>query len=139
MNDILRMGLRELTVNCHSKPSTHMQSHAPTVDQFLEALPADRREALSAIRALIQQTAPGLQETMRYKMPTYEEPDGRVIYAFNAQKNYLALYVGEVPQHLLPTLKGCNLGKGCIRFTKLPPERLAALQNVLVETRNTPC
>lgn len=113
-----------------------MQSAAPTVDAFLESLPPERKTDLTRIRALILELSPELQESMLYKMPTYSDETGKAIFAFNAQKQYLALYVRHIPDDLKAALAGCNLGKGCIRFTRLDDGRLKVFRQVLIETRH---
>ncbi|OJJ14959.1 hypothetical protein BKI52_41130 [marine bacterium AO1-C] len=95
-----------------------MQYDVQTPTEYIEALEQDwRKEKLETIRALLLEKAPELAEGIRYKMLSYgEEP----VFCLNAQKNYVSLYVGDIekvdPEGQL--LKGLNMGKGCIRFTK---------------------
>ncbi|MEP1035005.1 DUF1801 domain-containing protein [Ekhidna sp.] len=60
-----------------------------------------------------------LTEGIRYKMLSYQDEKG-VIFQLNAQKNYVALYVGDAskvdPSGKL--LEGIDHGKGCLRFKK---------------------
>lgn len=52
-----------------------MQSKATTVEQYLAELPADRREALQAIRKVILANLPqGVAEGMQYGMIGYDVP-----------------------------------------------------------------
>ncbi|MDX2283267.1 MAG: DUF1801 domain-containing protein [Bacteroidia bacterium] len=113
-----------------------MQSTEPTVEAFLESLPPARKNDLQRLRALLKDVAPELRESMQYKMPTYSDETGDYVYAFNAQKHYLALYLRHIPEGLKPSLVGCNLGKGCIRFTRLDDARLEVFRQVLIETRH---
>ena len=63
------------------------------VDAYLEALPAERRQALETIRTLMREAAPDARETMHYGMPTYDLAG--MLFAFASQKRYMSLYVIE--------------------------------------------
>ena len=97
-----------------------MLSDAKTPSEYIAQLEDDwRRETLLDIRALIKQQAPQLDERIHYKMLGYGDGESFVFH-LNAQKQYVSLYVGNAskidPDGAL--LKGLNIGKGCIRFTK---------------------
>jgi hypothetical protein len=97
-----------------------MQYDVATPEEYLRALDQDwRRDTLVALREIIQQSAPELREAIRYKMLSYEDDRGPV-FALNAQKGYVSLYVTDAEQ-VDPTgalLAGLDRGKGCIRFKK---------------------
>lgn len=89
-------------------------------EEYLDTLDHDwRRETLERLRALIQTSAPEIEERMNYKMLAYGLGDDNVFH-LNAQKAHVALYVGDIakidPDGSL--LDGLSTGKGCIRFTK---------------------
>ena len=97
-----------------------MQYDATTPKGYLNALDDDwRKETLLQIRALIIKAAPGLKESIHYKMLGYGTGENFVFH-LNAQKGYVSLYVGNTsridPDGTL--LKGLNVGKGCVRFSK---------------------
>ncbi len=97
-----------------------MLSDAKTPSEYIEQLQNDWRcEKLQEIRALIKQHAPRIDESIHYQMLGFGEAD-RYVFHLNAQKQYVSLYVGNAskidPDGEL--LKGLNVGKGCIRFTK---------------------
>lgn len=113
---------------------------AATVDEYLDELPDDRRSAIEAVRDEILVNLPeGMVETMRWGMICYEvpldiEPDtynGQpLMYAALAnQKRHMAVYLTGVyadPDQLerfreryLATGKRLDMGKSCVRFTKL--------------------
>ena len=120
-----------------------MTSQAKSVDEYLDALSADRREALSAVRAIILQTLPqGVEEGMSYGMPGYFVPHS--VYppgyhcdpkrplpflGFASQKNHMSLYlfccycdetaVGDFAAKWKQTGKKLDMGKACVRFKKL--------------------
>lgn len=97
-----------------------MQYDVKTPDEYMNALDDDwRRDTLTSLRHLIRETAPELEEGIKYKMLSYEDDRGAV-FALNAQKGYVSLYVGDAdkvdPEGQL--LTGLDRGKGCIRFRK---------------------
>jgi uncharacterized protein YdhG (YjbR/CyaY superfamily) len=104
------------------------------VDQYLEKLNPERREALSLLRSLILHTEPDAEESMKYKMPTYNYRDA-VLCAFASQKHYLSLYVE--PRNLdrhREELQHLNLGKSCIRFKSIDQLPLDIVRQTLEET-----
>ena len=118
-----------------------MKSKATSVEDYLEQLPADRREAMAAVRKVILKHLPkGYEEVMQYGMLGYvvplssfpagylnrkNEPIPYVCLA--SQKNYMALYLmsvygdaeGEFRKEYLATGKKLDMGKSCVRFKKL--------------------
>lgn len=112
-----------------------MQSEAKSVAQYLAALPVDRKAALGKLRALIKQVAPEAQETMAYRMPTYELHG--LFCAFASQKNYLALYLCEpkVVAAYRRSLGKLDCGKSCLRFRRLAELPLEVIQRMLEEIR----
>lgn len=117
-----------------------MRSEATTVDAYLAALPPDRREALSAVRAVILDRLPaGIVETMNWGMVSYEVPLSRYPDTYNgqplsyaalaSQKNHMAVYLmGIYGSDALrerfeaayrATGKRMDIGKSCVRFKKL--------------------
>lgn len=93
-----------------------------TPEEYLAILEPDwRKEKLMEIREMILDYAPELEESIRYKMLNFGLiEDDNDIFALNAQKHYVSLYVGSI-EKIDPTggmLKDFNLGKGCIRVRK---------------------
>jgi len=105
-----------------------------TPAQYLASLPADRREALSAIHRAITKAVPRLKPFIVYGMIGYgpyhykyasgREGDGSIV-ALASQKQYISLYIAgtendeciaEKNQHLLGKV---SVGKVCVRFKKL--------------------
>ena len=121
-----------------------MTSSATNVSQYLKELPADRREATEALRAVINKNLPkGFEETMSYGMIGYVVPHKLYPAGYHcnpklplpfmsiaAQKNFYAFYhMGiyadpemlswfktEWPRHTTAKL---DMGKSCIRFKKV--------------------
>jgi uncharacterized protein YdhG (YjbR/CyaY superfamily) len=117
-----------------------VKTKATTVEEYLQALPEDRRAVVAAVRKVILKHLPrGFREAFRYGMPTYEVPLEKCPVTYNgqplcyasvaAQKNHYAIYVmcaymNPKAQKLLQdgfkkAGKKLDMGKSCIRFRKL--------------------
>src|SRR5881396_370640 len=83
-----------------------MQSTATTVPAYLKSLPADRRDAIAAVRAAVNAKLPaGYVETMQYGMISWSVPESVLpaadvynkqplaIACLASQKNHMALYM----------------------------------------------
>ena len=96
-----------------------MQYDAATPAEYLEMLDDDwRREKLLAIREMFL-AVPGIEEGMSYKMLGYRRGDA-VFGHLNAQKGYVAVYLGEL-EKLDPgaAIRGTmDCGKSCLRLRK---------------------
>ena len=119
-----------------------MQSKAQTVNDYLAALPDDRRAAIEAVRKVIRKNLPkGYEEGMQYGMIGYHVPhklyppgyhcDPKQPLPFAAlasQKNYMSVYLmcymDEKMDKWLRAAwaksgKKLDMGKSCIRFKKV--------------------
>ena len=116
---------------------------ASTVAQYLAALPADRRAALSAVRKVINENLPdGYEEGMQFGMIGWYVPLSRYPAGYGENPKVPLSFVALASQksgmvlHFLcfyghPTLsawfsseykksgKTLDMGKGCVRFRKL--------------------
>lgn len=132
-----------------------MQSQAATPDQYVSALPPDRQELVSAIRAVINQNLPAdVEEGMQYGMigwylPHRVYPAGYhcdrkqpVPYAgLASQKQAVSVYLFCVyvdselsawfQDEYRKTGKRLDMGKGCVRFKKLADVPLDLLGQVI--------
>src|SRR5690348_11804518 len=109
----------------------------PTVTDFLDELPADRRQALSRVRGVIRKHLPtGYEEVLSKGMIVFQVPFERYSDTYNghplwyvalaAQKNYLALHFMPVYRNtpleeklragFKAAGKKLDMGKACIRF-----------------------
>ena len=116
------------------------KSEAQTVDQYLSELPPDRREAISAVRAVISDHLPeGYQETMEFGMIAYVVPLDRYPVTYNrrplqyvalaSQKNYMSVYLMNIYgdeqaerwsiERYEASGKKLDMGKSCVRFKSL--------------------
>lgn len=120
-----------------------MTSTAKTVDEYLAALPADRRAAVSAVRDTVRKNMPaGIAETMQYGMVAYVVPQSVYPAGYHcdpskplpfaclaSQKSYISLYLMSVYANpeiekwfrkaYIATGKKLDMGKSCVRFKKI--------------------
>jgi hypothetical protein len=122
---------------------TRMQSKATTVAAYMASLPADRREAIDAVRNVFKTNLdPKIQEGMSYGMIGYSIPHSYYPAGYHcnpsmplpyaglaSQKGYMSVYL--MPCYLgsdllkwfetawAKTGKKLNMGKCCIRFKKV--------------------
>jgi uncharacterized protein YdhG (YjbR/CyaY superfamily) len=125
-----------------------MQSSASSVAQYLAELPADRREAIEAVRQTIVENLPaGCEEVMNWGMITYQVPletcpdtyNGKPLMyaALASQKHHMAVYLSgiymddearqEFEEAYRATGKRYDVGKSCVRFRKLDDLPLALI------------
>mgnify|MGYP006163377031 FL=1 len=115
-----------------------------SVQEYLSALPAERKEAVEKLRQTINDNLPvGFEETMGYGMIAYVVPKSIYPAGYHcdkdlplpfiniaSQKNFIAVYhmgiyanpdllnwfIAEYPKHYISKL---DMGKSCIRFKKI--------------------
>src|SRR5699024_862738 len=113
-----------------------MQYDANNPEEYLELLEEDwRKEKLLLIRQMILSYAPELEEIIRYKMLNYGKED-QYIFALNAQKHYVSLYVGTIDKidNANMLLEGYNYGKGCILIKKSIKMEQTGLEQFIHQT-----
>ena len=121
-----------------------MQSTAKTPQEYIDELPADRKEAVSRLREAIVNNLPeGFEETIGYGMLGYVVPHSLYPKGYHcnpklplpyinlgSQKNFIALHAmglyndsklkewfeSEYPKHSKAKL---DMGAACIRFKKM--------------------
>ena len=121
-----------------------MQSKAIAPEQYLEELPADRKQPMTELRNTVLKNLPkGFEERMTYGMIGYVVPheiypagyhcDPKLplgMINIGSQKNFLVMhhmglyanpellkwFVTEYPKHAKTKL---DMGKGCVRFKKM--------------------
>ena len=132
-----------------------MKSDARSVPEYLAALPDDRRDAIEAVRNEILTHLPdAYEEGMQYGMIGYYVPLARYPDTYNGQplsiaglanqKRYMALYLMGVyadPGALedfkaqwTATGNKLDMGKSCVRFTKLEAVPLAVVGATIART-----
>ena len=128
-------------------------SKATTVAAYIAAVPADRKETILKLHALIQKTVPKLKSHFAYNMLAYGSFEGRnhkkeiinwPIIALANQKNYISLYVCSVDagQYIAEKYKNelgkVSVGKSCIRFKTIENIDLTVLKKVLLAAAKNP-
>lgn len=82
------------------------RSTPASVDDYISAFPPDVRAILQKIRKVIRKAAPGAQETLSYRMPTFKL--NGVLLHFAAFQEHIGLY---------PPIRGdARLGKAVARY-----------------------
>ena len=105
-----------------------------TIDEYLARLSAEKRAALEKLRRAIQAAAPGAEECISYRLPSFRLA-GRLLVSFGAAAKHCAFYTGAHPVKAhAKELEAYDTSKGTVRF---PPDRplSAALVRKLVKTR----
>ncbi len=126
---------------------------AKTVKEYLQSVPAERRELMEFLHAFIQKTAPSLHPhfavnmlgygSFPYKSSKKEMLEWPVISLAN-QKEYISLYVCAVidGKYVAETHKKelgkVSVGKSCIRFKKLEDLNVDALKKVIKIAEKNP-
>ena len=117
-----------------------VSSDAKTPDEYIASLPADRRQAITAMRDVIRRNLPdGFEEGMEFGMIAWYVPLERLPDTYNghplglaalaSQKQHVALYLNTVygdPQlaewfrdRYAKSGKRLDMGKSCLRFRSL--------------------
>jgi hypothetical protein len=131
-----------------------MRSDATTVEDYLAELPADRLEAIEAVREVILDHLPaGYEESMNWGMIAYEVPLERypdtyngqplMLAALASQKQYMTVYLTgvyadqESRERFLDayraTGKRLDIGQSCVRFRSLDDLPVALIGEAISE------
>ena len=110
-----------------AKPKTT----AKNIDEYLAALPDDKRVALEKLRKTIRAAAPKAEECISYGIPAFRL-DGRMLVAFGAAANHCAFYPGSFPVEAhKDELKDYDTSKGTIRFPADKPLPVALVRKMV--------
>ena len=117
-----------------------MKSTAATVDQYLDELTPNRREAVTAVRNVVLSNLPdGYEEIIDFGMISYVVPLARYPETYNghplmyaavaSEKRYVSVHLMNVygdpdtqqwfVDRYRATGKRLDMGKSCVRFRKL--------------------
>jgi Domain of unknown function (DU1801) len=109
-------------------------------DELIDALPAERREAITKVRDVIRANLPpGYEEGIQFGMIAWYVPLERFPDTYNgqplglaalaSQKNYMSLYLNAVygdrdterwfKERYAASGKRLDMGKSCVRFRRL--------------------
>ncbi len=131
------------------------ENNSKTVADYIQEQPPEKRVLLEKVRAVILRHLPdGYEEVFRWNMITYEIPLERYPETYNkqplmyaalaSQKNYFSLYLtcvysdkaqqDKLRQAFANIGKSPNMGKSCIRFTRLEDIPLDAIGKIIAAT-----
>jgi len=126
---------------------------AKTSQEYIDALPEDRKEILKFLDTFIKENAPSLKPNFLYNMPGYgsfkyknykkELLDWPTI-AVASQKNYVSVYVcsvdnkGYIAEHFKNDLGNVRVGKSCISFKKLEDLNLDIFKKIIKIAEKSP-
>jgi uncharacterized protein YdhG (YjbR/CyaY superfamily) len=92
------------------------QTGPANIDKYIADFPRDVREVLQKIRMTIKRAAPKAEETISYKMPTFNLHGQYLIY-FAAYKKHIGLYpVPSGDAEFNKEVSKYQSGKGTLQF-----------------------
>jgi len=124
-----------------------------TVEEYLAAIPKERKDIINTLHTFIIKTAPKLKPHFAYNMLGYgsfpyknykKEMISWPVVSLANQKNYVSLYVCalENGKYLAEKYKKelgkVSVGKSCIRFKKLEDVNLPVLRKVIQAAAKNP-
>jgi uncharacterized protein YdhG (YjbR/CyaY superfamily) len=88
------------------------------VDEYLAALPTDRRAAVEQLRRTVKAAAPDATETIAYSMPAMRSHGGQFLVSYAAYKKHYSLFPASeaVIEAGGDKLKPYLAGRGTIQF-----------------------
>ncbi len=103
-----------------------------TIDDYLAALPDDRRAVMEELRRTVRDAAPEATEAIAYKMPALRS-HGQFLVSYDAFKHHYSLFPasGAVVDALGPELAPYLAGKGTIRFPADKPIPLGLVARIV--------
>jgi uncharacterized protein YdhG (YjbR/CyaY superfamily) len=112
------------------KPTT-MPGKPKTIDEYLAAVPDDRRSALERLRTIIRKAAPKAEECISYQLPAFRQ--NGMLVGFGATSKHCAFYLmssSTVEDHK-DELAGYDTSKGTIRFQADDPLPTALVRKLV--------
>ena len=104
-----------------------------TVDEYLDALPAEAASILTEIRRRIHRIVPGAGETISYQIPTITV-DGRYLVYFAAWKRHVGLYpVPVLDDETEAELAPYRSAKSTVRFPLSQPIPYELIERVVAQ------
>ena len=108
-----------------------MAAKPDNIDEYLAALPDDKRVALEKLRKAIGAAAPRAEECISYGVPAFRL-GGRMLVAFGAARNHCAFYPGAYPLKACKNeIKDYDTGKGTLRFPADKPLPSALVRKIV--------
>jgi uncharacterized protein YdhG (YjbR/CyaY superfamily) len=106
------------------------QTAPNTIDEYIAGFPKDMQAILEKVRTTIRKAAPGAEEAIKYRMPTFMLRGNLVHYA--AFKNHIGLY--PTPTGIVRFRKELSVyagAKGSVRFPLDKPIPLDLISKIV--------
>ena len=109
-----------------------MSVQNPAVDDYIAALPEDRRVPMTALRDTIRAAAPDADEVITYKMPGFKL-HGTFLVSYDAFKQHYSLFPSSQPiiDELGDEVAPHVAGKGTLRFPAKEPLPLDLIRRIV--------
>ena len=106
------------------------QQNSKTVDQYISSFPPEVQNILRKIRTAVRRAAPGAEETISYRIPSYTL-QGKLIY-FAAFKKHIGFYprVTGIAK-FKRELSAYEGAKGSVKFPLNKPVPLALISRIV--------
>ena len=108
-----------------------MKVNIGTVTAWLDALPADRRAALSKLREMIEHAAPKAKGTMQYGTPSWHLKGPLFAMASHPGAMEILVAEPELVKARKKTLGNVEMGTAGFRFKRLGDLDLEGVQSLL--------
>ncbi len=103
-----------------------------SVEDYMAALPEDRRAVMEQLRETIRAAAPDASEGIAYNMPAFRR-EGRFLVSYEAFKRHYSLFPwsDRMVEELGEALRPYAVGKGTIRFPASEPIPLDLVTRII--------
>lgn len=102
-----------------------------TIDEYIAAVPKDVQPLLKKIRATVRKAAPGVEETISYRIPSFKLHGRQLVY-FAAFKTHIGLYPAPTGNAAFKKeAQAYGAGKGTFRFPLDKPIPYAVVAKVV--------
>ncbi len=104
-----------------------------SVEEYIAAVPDERRPALEELRRTVNAAAPEATETIAYQMPALRSHGGQFLVSYAAYKAHYSLFPasGAVIEALGKAIEPYLAGKGTIRFPADKPLPTALVTKIV--------
>lgn len=104
-----------------------------TVDEYIEALPPERRAVVETLRQTIRAAAPDASESIAYAMPAFRTRDGQFLVSYAAYRNHYSLFPasGAVLEALGDEVRPFFAGKGTFQFPASRPMPVGLVSKII--------
>ncbi len=101
-----------------------------SVDEYIATFPEDVRDVLDQLRCTIRQAAPGAEEVIKYRIPTFVF-HGNLVH-FAAFKNHVGFYpTPSAIEALKERLSEYQWAKGSVQFPLEKPMPLELIRSIV--------